>query len=472
MHPLPPRKISNKFRRRFPLPFERRLLVSVLLAGLPGTLLALLLLWLTSFSLYHKIEGTILVLGLWLVLALSACGGAVNSLRVLSNVIGSMKEEDFSFRATQATRGDALGDLAIEVNNLARALEAERLGALETANLFRNVMAEAGDVMFAFSDDNRLRLLNRAAVALLGNTEEQLIHRSADELGIGDLVNGQPAETLTRSFAGIERRWIVRRAHFRLHGVQHRLLVMSEASEALRAEERLAWQKLVRVLSHEINNSLAPIKSIAFTLRRASANVALPEALKQNLEKGLEVIANRSDSLNRFLQSYAQLAKLPIPNPRISSLETVVRSVVGLESRLPVSVLSAKGVSILVDSDQLEQALINLTRNAVDAVLMKGGTPDDDAVTISWRAEGPDLELWIHDRGIGLPDTQNLFVPFYTTKDHGAGIGLVLSRQIIEAHGGRLTLKNRREGPGCEAKIILPRCVISASAQLRATVKR
>ncbi len=448
------------------------MLASVLFAGLPGTLLGLLLLWLTPYSHYHKIEGTIVVLGLWLILAFSASGGAVNSLRVLSNVIGSMKEEDFSFRATQATRGDALGDLAIEVNNLARALETERLGALDAANLFRNVMAEAGDVMFAFSDDNRVRLLNRAAITLLGNTEEQLLHRSAEELGIGDLVEGQPSETVTRAFAGIERRWLVRRAHFRLHGIQHRLLVMSEASEALRAEERMAWQKLVRVLSHEINNSLAPIKSIAFTLRRASANAALPEALKQNLEKGLEVIATRSDSLNRFLQSYALLARLPVPDPKISSLETIVKSVVGLESRLSVTVLSAKGVTILVDSDQMEQALINLIRNAVDAVLMKSGGPGNDAVTISWRVEGADLELWIHDRGIGLPDTQNLFVPFYTTKDQGAGIGLVLSRQIVEAHGGRLTLQNRREGPGCEAKIILPRCVIPASPQVRAAVKR
>lgn len=472
MHPLPPRKTSNRFRRRSPLRFERRLLVSVLCAGLPGTSLSLLLLWLGPYSQYHKIEGTVLMLGLWLVLGFSASAGAVNSLRVLSNVIGSMKEEDFSFRATQATRGDALGDLAIEVNNLARALEAERMGALETANLFRNVMAETGDVMFAFSDDNRIRLLNRAAVALLGNTEEQLLYRSAEELGIGDLVNGQPSETVTRAFAGIERRWIVRRAHFRLHGIQHRLLVMSEASEALRAEERMAWQKLVRVLSHEINNSLAPIKSIAFTLRRASTNTALPDAFKQNLEKGLEVIATRSDCLNRFLQSYALLAKLPVPTPRVSSLETIIRSVVGLEPRLPVSILSAKSVTILVDSDQMAQALINLTRNAVDAVLMRGGAPDNEAVTISWRAEGADLEVWIRDRGIGLPDTQNLFVPFYTTKDEGAGIGLVLSRQIVEAHGGRLILQNHREGPGCEAKIILPRCVVTASAQVRATAKR
>lgn len=446
---------------RLSLSFERRLFLSVLFAGLPGVGLALFLLWSGQYSLYHKTLGTVVLALLWSLLAVSACGSVTSALRVLSNVIESLKEEDFSFRAAHAIKGDALGDLAIEVNKLAQALNEERLASLETVNLFRRIMSEAGAVMFAFSDDRCVRLMNRDAARLLGHSEEQLLHRSAQELGITDLIEGPPAETITRMFGGLERRWIVRRSHFRFHGIQHTLIVMSEASEALRAEERSAWQKLIRVLGHEINNSLAPIKSIAYTLARTSASENLPAPLKVNLKQGLEVIADRSDSLNRFLQAYTQIAKLPPPSPMVSSLPAIVSNVVALEHRLPIATLSDGCLDVLVDRDQLEHAIINLVRNAVEAVLMNSEVVQDDAVTISWHSHAGDLELWIRDRGIGLPETQNLFVPFYTTKQNGTGIGLVLSRQIIEAHNGRLSIQNRQDGPGCEVRLFLPRCVVA-----------
>lgn len=456
----PGKKNSNR-PRWFSLPFERRLLVTVLLVGTFGTALSLFLLWTNSYSLNHKMEATVVLFVLWLGPTFLVYERTVNSLRILSNVISALEEEDFSFRATQSVPGDALGDLAIEINNLARALEEERFGALETANLFRNVMAEAGAAIFAFSSERRLRLLNRAAAALLGHDEGFLLHQTAQELGIDDILEGQASETLTRSFLGVECRWLVRRTHFRLYGVQHLLLVMSEASEALRSEEQVAWQKIVRVLGHEINNSLGPIKSIADTLVLTSARVELPDGFKQNLQRGLEIIAKRSASLNRFLQNYAKFTKLPSPCPRIIALKAILSEAIAMESRLPITILPGPDVNIIVDPDQLTQVFINLLRNAVDAVLDNGSHKlEADEVTVCWRVERRNLWLWIRDRGIGLPDTQNLFVPFYTTKATGSGIGLVLCRQIIESHNGYLTIQNRKDGPGCEVNIKLLMCVV------------
>lgn len=454
---MQPEKKNTNPAQWFSLPFERRLFVTVLLTGFFGTVLSLFLLWTSSYSLNHKIEATVILFVLWLGPTFLVYERTVNSLRVLSNVISALEEEDFSFRATQAVPGDALGDLAIEINNLARALEEERLGALETANLFRNVMAEVGVAIFAFSSEQRLRLLNRAAAALLGHDEAFLLHRTARELGIYDLVEGETSEIVTRSFLGVERRWFIRRTHFRLHAVKHLLLVMSEASDVLRAEEQVAWHKIVRVLGHEINNSLGPIKSIADTLALTSARIELPEPFKQNLQRGLEIIAKRSDSLNRFLQNYTKFTKLPRPSPRIIDLKTILAEAIAMESRLPIATIPGPSVKILVDPDQLTQAFINLLRNAVDAVLDRAMHKlEPNEVTVCWQVEGRNLQLWIRDRGIGLPDTQNLFVPFYTTKSTGSGIGLVLSRQIIESHNGHLTIQNRQDGPGCEINIRLP----------------
>src|SRR4029077_2915001 len=230
------------------------------------------------------------------------------------------------------------------------------------------------------------------------------------------------------------------------------------------------------VLSHEINNSLAPIKSVARTLRRILSQNKLPERVHQDFDLGLDVIGTRAEALNRFLQSYAQLSKLPPPTRRVVALQNMVERVSGLEARLAITVLASPDISINVDPDQLEQVLINLAKNAAEAVLAKypessPPTSDDPAVSINWTAVGNDLELWVCDRGLGLLDASNLFVPFYTTKETGTGIGLVLCRQIIESHGGRLTIQNRANTAGCEVQIMVPACVVSASQQQSAGVK-
>lgn len=459
-------KKSDNLSKRNTVPFERRLFVSLLYTGLPGILFSSLLLWISEYSLYHKIEGTAVVAGLWIGISLAVRNNVIHSIRVLSNVIAAVQEEDFSFRATQAVKGDALGDLALDINNLVRSLESERLGAVDSANLLRKVMNEADAVIFALTLDHKICLLNRAGAAFLQKREDQILNRTAEELGISDLFEGPPSETISRVSAGTERRWIVRRASFRQHGLSHRLILLSEASEALRAEERLAWQRIIRVLGHEINNSLAPIKSIARTLSRMSANVRLPAETEENFRLGLDVISNRADSLTRFLQSYARLGALPPPSRRMIDLTRLITGIIALESRWPVALLSSSPLNVFLDQAQFEQALINLISNAVEAVLsLSNSMPPDDAVTVSWKANNNDLELCIRDRGVGLLDTDNLFVPFYTTKETGSGIGLILSRQIIEAHQGQLVVRNRVDSIGCEVIIRIPACIMSIESK-------
>jgi two-component system nitrogen regulation sensor histidine kinase NtrY len=461
MLPIRRAKKSGNRGTALPLRFEGRLLLSVILSGAPGVILSFLLLWNSQYSLDHKVEGSVLLCLLWLGLSVSTRDSVVNSLRVLSNVISALKDEDFSFRAKRAFRGDALGDLALEINSLSSAFAAERLDAVETTHLLRKVMAEAGTIILAFSPDNRLRLVNRAGALFVGGTEEELVNRTAWELGIEDLLEGPPSEVISRMDSDAGKRWILRRTSFRQKGEPHRLVIMSEASDALRAEEGLAWRRLIRVLSHEINNSLAPISSIAHTLGRMASTTELPTPISEHLSHGLEVIQDRAESLNRFLQSYSRVAMVPTPARRPVALEDLVIHVVTLESRVAVHLILGPKVYIYVDPDQLEQALINLTKNAADAVLLASGkTVSPEAVTVSWTASSKDVEIYIRDEGIGLPETENLFVPFYTTKETGSGIGLLLSRRIIEAHNGTLIIRNRVGCSGCEVEVKLPMCIL------------
>jgi signal transduction histidine kinase len=241
---------------------------------------------------------------------------------------------------------------------------------------------------------------------------------------------------------------------FRQHGLPQRLLVLTDVSRALREEERQAWQRLIRVLGHELNNSLAPIRSLADSLGQLVARQPRPSDWEDDMRRGLAVIAGRSESLSRFLEAYGRLARLPAPQPQRVDLGPLLRRVAGLEQRLPVAVRDGPAVEIQADPVQLEQVVINLLRNAAEASLDAA----DGRVELGWEAPpgSGQVEVWIDDRGTGLADTGNLFVPFFTTKPQGSGIGLVLSRQIAEAHGGSLVLENRKPGPGCRARLRLP----------------
>lgn len=375
----------------------------------------------------------------------------VRPLQIFSNMLAALRERDYSLRARRPNAEDALGLVMLELNVLTDELKERRLGALEATALLQRVMGEIDVAVFAFDQDEALRLVNKSGERLLAQPPERLLGKRAEELGLAECLRGDAPRVLELAFPAARGRWEVRRGAFRQGGRPHQFILLADVSRALREEERQAWQRLIRVLGHEINNSLTPIRSVAQRLQDLVTRNGSGEVPREDLHHGLDLIASRSESLTRFLASYAKLARLPPPRRGTVDVNEWVRRVARLETRLPVEVLPGPAVTLHADGDQLDQLLINLITNAADAALTTGG-----GVRVSWAPAGGYLDVVVDDDGPGLPETKNLFVPFFTTKPSGSGIGLVLSRQIAEAHGGRLSLSDRAVARGCEAHLQLP----------------
>lgn len=376
-------------------------------------------------------------------------------LRTLSNQIAGMREGDFSIRARGAGRQDVMGELVTELNALCDHLREHRLEGVETAALLRTVMAEISVAVFAFDERQRLQLVNRAGEQLLGRSTTQMAGRSADELGLAETLRGEPARVIDTAFGGKLGRWALRRTSFREQGQPHQLIVLTDLSRTLRDEERQAWKRLIRVMGHELNNSLAPICSISASLEQLLERQPRPDDWEPDMRGGLGIIQSRAESLSRFMESYSRLARLPAPNQRAFSIREWAGRVVRLEHRLSVRLVESPDVTLRADADQLEQVLINLLRNAADAALSEPAGREP-TVEVQWHLKVDQFVLTVRDNGPGLSDTGNLFVPFFTTKPGGSGIGLALCRQIVEGHDGTLTLANRADGRGAEAVLRLP----------------
>lgn len=444
---------------------EAALTLLVLLGGLPAMIVALWFLWTHELTPEVRWTLTALITITWMAAASAARQLAIRSLNLITNLLGALREGDYSIRGLSARSGSSMAGVMREVNDLGSTLQRQRTEAVESTVLLTHVMEEIAVAVFAFDPTHQLLLVNKAGERLSGRPEAELLGLPASTLGMDEYLSGEPRRLTDRSFGGRQGRYEVRRAMFYRDGRPHHLIVIADLSQALREEEQAAWQRIVRVLSHEINNSLTPIKSIAHSLRRM-VDRATGFERSPEVSQGLSLIEERSGALGRFLRAYAQLARLPKPQPKPLEVTALMTRIVELEKRLPVQVERSEEIKLVADSDQLEQALINIVRNAVDASLETGG-----GVTVGWGTSGDWAEITIDDEGKGLPDTSNLFVPFFTTKPNGSGIGLALSRQIAEAHGGTITLENRVGAPGCRAALRLPMGALSAfSAQVMAKV--
>jgi PAS domain S-box-containing protein len=429
---------------------ERTLALVVLAGGLPAVVVAGT--WIGTSSAAPEVRWTVggLITLAWIAAAAWARQIVEGALHLIASLLGALREGDYSMRGPAAPSGSALALVLREVNDLGSTLHRQRTEAIESTALLTHVMEEIAVAVFAFDPAHRLLFANKAAEQLVGRAGAEMMGVPAADLGFVEYLSGETRRLIDRSFGSRRSRYEVRRAQFYREGRPHHLLVFVDLSQALREEEQAAWQRIVRVLSHEINNSLTPIKSIAHSLRRFVERAPDFERRPQ-VEDGLALIEERSGALSRFLRAYAQLARLPKPQPASVNLGALVNRIIELEHRVPVLVRPSPAVRLVADSDQVEQLIINLVRNAVDASLETGGS-----VVIAWKQADAWLELTVDDEGKGLPDTSNLFVPFFTTKPHGSGIGLALSRQIAEAHRGSVTLENRAPGPGCRAVVRLP----------------
>jgi nitrogen fixation/metabolism regulation signal transduction histidine kinase len=408
----------------------------------------------------------------WWLLALALQEQTTRPLQTLSNVIGALREEDYSFRARNAVAEDALGELSLEVNALADMLSDEKIRAIEATALLQRVVDEIDAPLFAFDPASILRLVNPAGEHLLRQSKARMLGRTAADLSLQKCLVADNESLVELDLKDTQARWLLRRSSFRQNGVPHTLVVLSDVSRALREEERRAWQRLIRVLGHELSNSLAPIKSIAGSLNSRVSTTSMDSDVRNDLQHGLEIIEARSASLHRFLEAYRRLAQMPAPVLRDVELAKLVARVAGLETRIKVCVQPGPDLVFIADPDQLEQMLINLVRNAADAVLELSTaafqtkhsdlisdlvSDVDRKVGVRWDITEADVNLLIEDNGPGLLNPANVFTPFYTTKPSGSGVGLVLSRQIAEAHGGTIEISNRAGGRGCLVRVVLPR---------------
>jgi two-component system nitrogen regulation sensor histidine kinase NtrY len=436
-------------RKRKPSAIRRAWLFCFLLA-LPTFLFAGILLWQQRITTAPALLLLLCLLIYLLLIAATLVEGLMRPLQTLSNVVSSLREGDYSFRARGAGSADALGELAGEINALADLLQKQRVRSLEATALLARILEVMHAPLFAFDREDLLQLVNNAGAQLLGRPLARCFGHSARELGLDNLLAS--ADQSVHSFGTKPSRWLLRKALFRQDGAPHTLLLLADVSQPLQEEEQVAWKRLIRVLGHELSNSLAPIKSIAGSLLARAENIGGDDATIRDFRRGLGVVESRADSLHRFVQSYRILAQLPPPHFQQVQTGPLLERVALLEQRVTVRLDPGPPVLLNADPDQLEQMFINLLKNAVDASLANGAKP----VRIGWRIAESDLVVGIEDSGLGIANIENLFVPFYTTKPQGSGVGLALAQQIARAHGGEIRLVNREDGPGARAIIHLP----------------
>ncbi|HEV2445965.1 MAG TPA: PAS domain-containing protein, partial [Candidatus Sulfopaludibacter sp.] len=289
---------------------EQRILLMALAAGFPAVLTCMLILWLGDYTAKVQWTLSVAIVGAWLGFCFALRERVASPLRTLANLLEAMREGDYSIRARGVKSDDAMGEVMQQVNAMSSTLRAQRLGALEATTLLRKVMEEINVAVFAFDGERRLRLVNRAGERMLNQPVERILGADAARLGLDNYLEGEAQQTVQRNFPGAAARWGISRSTFREGGLPHQLLVVTDLTRPLREEELKAWQRLVRVLGHELNNSLAPIKSIAGSMETLLAREPKPPDWKQDMQRGLSVIAGRVSALNRFMEAYARITRL------------------------------------------------------------------------------------------------------------------------------------------------------------------
>jgi PAS domain S-box-containing protein len=398
------------------------------------------------------LRAAIFIGGLSVSVLIAWVGGTrlTTTLGTAFDLLLATREGDYSLRGRVRPGRDPLQGLIFDLNLLTDDLRGGRRKRTETSRFLGKTLVALHSAVFVVDEKGLLTFINPAARRLTGLERAAVVGRSLASLGLAEPLGTADGAILSHRFAAAAGRWAVRRAVWYSDGREHTMVMLHDLSVALSKEESLAWQRLIRVLSHELNNSLAPIGSLAGSLSTL-LDTRDGATIDEELRLGLEVIGRRAHSLTRFLAGYGRLARLPPLQRRPFRLDMALARFARLEQRKTIDVSGISTVIVDGDEDQLGQAFINLMRNAVEATLATGG-----AVSVDWRVEDEFVRVTIEDDGIGLPASDGIFVPFFTTKPEGSGIGLTLTRLIVEAHAGTVELAARRDARGVVAIVRLP----------------
>jgi nitrogen fixation/metabolism regulation signal transduction histidine kinase len=372
----------------------------------------------------------------------------VRVVRAVRDGIVSLHDRDFSM-SIAATPDVELSALATAYNSLGEVLRRERLDLYQRELLLDTVIQTTPLAMVLTDEGGRVVYSNVAARQLLqgGRKLEGLDFESAlaaTPVPLREALGGDGDTLFTMEVAGEAQVYHLSQRRFLLNARPHRLVLLKQLTRELAAQEVAIWKKVIRVIAHELNNSLAPITSLAHSGQLLAQQ---PDAAQ--LERVFSTIAGRAAHLASFIDGYARFAKLPRPRPAPVSWE---RFLARLEGTVPFRIDgNVPQQAANFDESQLAQVMINLLKNAAES----GSAPE--AITVGVRAAAPGFRVEVGDRGSGLSAAtlRDALLPFYSTKPAGTGLGLTLCREIVEAHGGRLSVANR-EGGGALVTVWLP----------------
>ena len=445
--------MTEKKPLKYQLNFENKLASIALVLGLIPTVGMLLLLYRTEISIYPKILFTLLSLSAVVYGAHCIWTLVTGQLKTSTNLLEAIINGDFTMRPLRQHRQGALNEFNQLLNQLANDLADEKLQSREKQILLHKVMAQIEVAILATDQQHQVTLMNPAAEKLLGKTYQEVSSTHISNCGLVLETENHMRKVQELFSHGKRTKVYIHTDSFFENGQRHNLIFITDIQQILREEERLAWKRLLRVLSHEINNSLAPISSIGESLSSLLIKENETEDTKElmiDLSEGLALITERANSLNQFIQRYQTLTRLPLPDKSPVDIGSLLSSITPMFSRKIA--IDGKDLQIYADEAQLQQVFINMLKNAEEAM---DNNPTGE-IKICWYKEGNQLNIHVLDEGRGINNPDNIFVPFYTTKENGCGIGLVLSRQILMNHSGDLTLENRKNGIGAKVTIVLP----------------
>lgn len=429
----------------------RKILYGIVLSSAPWIVVFFLLLRGSQLDSLSTITIISFVVITWLLVLISVLHRLTNHWNSLANILQSFRHEDYSIIARQFSPDDSLGLVYYELNRFAQELGAEKKQSAESKHLLQRVLENVNVAIFLFDDQQQLVMVNKEGASLLGQTQEKLLHKNIQELDLEFAYLAADTTTHEHAFPTKKGQWLVKHSTYRDAGVRHSILFLADISHNLKQEERTAWQRLIRILSHEINNAIAPLTTTTDSLKRLINKEAINEPLKSNLNEGLDIIDRRAHNLRRHVNSYSDISRLPNPIMMPMKVEATFQRVKEIFNDQNIEVVDNCKLTIHADESQLEQVLVNLIKNALEA------SPKDAApISLRCHSSNTQLRIEVEDHGKGVENTKNLFIPFFTTKKDGSGIGLFISMQIIQAHGGTLSLENKHGSPGCIATIALP----------------